>query len=142
MKIVVMFLLLYGAVFADVLKVKDKFPYDSFSDQFEKKLAITPQTKEIIISFSKKNGKAVKAFLQTHKGYLEKRQAVYLADVSSVPSLAMSLFMKPALQKNNFRVGLIEDEKIAEILPKVEGKTTVIHLEKMYIKSIKFIDKL
>ena len=142
MKIVVMFLLLYGAVFADVLKVKDKFPYDSFSDQFEKKLAITPQTKEIIISFSKKNGKAVKTFLQTHKGYLKKRQAVYLADVSSVPSLVMSLFMKPALQKNNFRVGLIEDEKIAEILPKVEGKTTVIHLEKMYIKSIKFIDKL
>ena len=142
MKITVIFLLLCSAVFADVLKVKDKFPFHSFSDQFEKKLAITPQTKEIIISFSKKNGKAVKAFLQTHKGCLEKKQAVYLADVSSVPSLAMSLFMKPALQKNNFRVGLIEDEDIANVLPKVEGKTTVISLDKMYIKSIKFIDSL
>ena len=142
MKITVIFLLLCSAVFADVLKVKDTFPYDSFSDQFEKKLAITSQTKEIIISFSKKNGKAVKAFLQTHKGYLEKRQAVYLADVSSVPSLAMSLFMKPALRKNNFRVGLIEDEEIVEILPKIEGKTTVIRLEKMHIKSIKFVDSL
>lgn len=142
MKIIVIFLLLCAAVFADVLKVKDKFPYDSFMDQFEKKLAVTPQTKEIIISFSKKNGKAVKAFLQTHKGYLEKRQAVYLADVSSVPSLAMSLFMKPALQKNNFSVGLIEEEEITEILPKVEGKITVIRLENMYIKSIKFIDSL
>ena len=70
MKITVIFLLLYGVLFADILKVKDKFPYDSFSDQFDKKLAITPQTKEIIISFSKKNGKIVKAFLQTHKGYL------------------------------------------------------------------------
>ena len=142
MKITVIFLLLCSAVFADVLKIKDKFPYDSFMDQFEKKLAITPQTREIIISFSKKNGKAVKAFLQTHKGYLEKKQAVYLADVSSIPSLAMSLFMKPKLQKNNFCVGLIEDEEIANILPKVEGKTTVIKLEKMYIKSIKFIDSL
>ena len=142
MKIIVMFLLFYGVLFADVLKVKDKFPYDSFIDQFKKKLAITPQTKEIIISFSKKNGKAVKAFLQTHKGYLEKKQAVYLADVSSVPSLVMSLFMKPSLQKNNFRVGLIEDEEIANILPQVEGKTTVIRLEKMHIKSIKFIDSL
>ena len=142
MKITVIFLLLYGVLFADVLKVKDKFPYDSFSDQFEKKLAITPQTKEIIISFSKKNGKAVKAFLQTHKGYLKKRQAVYLADVSSVPSLIMSLFMKPALKKYDFSVGLIEDEEIAEILPNVEGKTTVIRLEKMHIKSIKFIDNL
>ncbi|WP_415405962.1 hypothetical protein ACLHDG_09350 [Sulfurovum sp. CS9] len=142
MKIAVILLLFYGVLFADVLKVKDKFPYDSFSDQFENKLLITPQTKKIIISFSKKNGKAVKAFLQTHKGYLEKKQAVYLADVSSVPSLAMLLFMKPALQKNNFSVGLIEDEEIANILPKVEGKTTVIRLEKMYIKSIKFIDKL
>ena len=142
MKIIVIFLLLCVAVFADVLNVKDKFPYDSFSDQFDKKLAITPQTKEIIISFSKKNGKAVKAFLQTHKDYLKKRQAVYLADVSSVPSLVMSLFMKPALQKNNFSVGLIEDEEVANIFPKVEGKTTVIRLEKMYIKSIQFIDSL
>ena len=142
MKITVIFLLLYGLLFADVLKVKDKFLYDSFSDQFEKKLAITPQTKEIIISFSKKNGKAVKAFLQTHKGYLKKRQAVYLADVSSVPSLAISLFMKPSLQKNNFSVGLIEDEEIAETLPTVEGKTTVIRLKKMHIKSIKFINSL
>jgi len=142
MKITVIFLLLCSAVFANVLKVKDTFPYDSFSDQFEKKLAITPQTKEIIISFSKKNGKAVKSFLQTHKGYLEKKQAVYLADVSSVPSLVMSLFMKSALQKNNFRVGLIEDEEIVEILPKVEGKTTVLRLEKMHIKSIKFVDTL
>ena len=142
MKIIVIFLLLYSVLFADVLKVKDKFPYNSFVDQFEKKLAITPQTKEIIISFSKKNGKAVKAFLQTHKGYLEKKQAVYLADVSSVPSLAMSLFMKPALKKYNFSVGLIEDEEIAEILPNVEGKTTVISLDKMHIKSIKFMDNL
>jgi len=142
MKITVIFLLLYGVLFADVLKVKDKFPYDSFSDQFDKKLAITPQTKEIIISFSKKNDKAVKAFLQTHKGYLEKKQAVYLADVSSVPSLAMSLFMKPALKKYNFSVGLIEDEEIAEILPNVEGKTTVISLDKMHIKSIRFVDSL
>ncbi len=142
MKITVIFLLLCSAVFADALKVKDTFPYDSFIDQFEKKLTITPQTKEIIISFSKKNGKAVKAFLQTHKGYLEKKQAVYLAGVSSVPSLAMSLFMKPALKKNNFRVGLIEDEEIVELLPKIEGKTTVIRLEKMHIKSIKFVDSL
>ena len=142
MKIAVIFLLLYSVLFADVLKVKDKFPYDSFSDQFDKKLAITPQTKEIIISFSKKNGKAVKAFLQTHKDYLKKRQAVYLADVSSVPSIAMSFFMQPAMQKYNFSIGLIEDEEIAEVLPAVEGKTTVIRLDKMYIKSITFVDSL
>jgi hypothetical protein len=142
MKITVIFLLLYGAVFADALKVKDTFPYDGFIDQFDKKLAITPETKEIIISFSKKNGKVVKTFLETHKGYLKKRQAVYLADVSSVPSLVMSFFMKPALQKYNFSVGLIEDGEIAETLPTVEGKTTVISLEKMHIKSIKFIDNL
>jgi len=105
-------------------------------------LAVTPQTKEIIISFSKKNGKAVKAFLSTHKGYLKKRQAVYLADMTSAPSLAMSLFMMPALKKYDFSVGLIEDDDIAERLPKVEGKSTVIKLEKLYIKSIKFVDRL
>ena len=142
MKITVIYLLLCSVLFADILKVKDTFPYDSFMDQFDKKLVITSETKEVIISFSKKNGKAVKAFLQTHKGYLEKKQAVYLADVSSVPSLAMSLFMKPALKKYNFSVGLIEDEEIARMFPKVAEKTTVIRLEKMHIKSIKFVDSL
>ena len=142
MKTSILFLFLSGALFADVLKVNDKFPFPSFSDQFEKKLAVTPQTKEIIISFSKKNGKAVKAFLSTHKGYLKKRQAVYLADMTSAPSLAMSLFMMPALKKYDFSVGLIEDDDIAERLPKVEGKSTVIKLEKLYIKSIKFVDRL
>ena len=39
-------------------------------------------------------------------------------------------------------VGLIEDEKIVETLPSVEGKTTVIRLEKMHIKSIKFVEGL
>jgi len=142
MKITILLLFLSGISFANVLKVGDIFPSNHFSDQFEKKLAITSQTKEIIISFSKKNGKAVKAFLENHKGYLKERQAVYLADMTSAPSLAISLFMKPALKKYGFSVGLIEDDEIAERLPKVEGKTTVISLEKMTIKSIKFVDRL
>ncbi len=142
MKISILFLFLSAVLLADVLKVNDTFPFDHFTDQFEKKLTISSQTKEIIISFSKKNGKEVKAFLATHKGYLKKRQAVYLADVTSAPSIAMSLFMKPALRKYDFSVGLIEDDAIAERLPKAEGKTTVITLEKMIIKSIKFVDGL
>lgn len=142
MKITIIFLFLSGALLADVLKVSERFPFNSFSDQFEKKLPITPQTREIIISFSKKNGKAVKAFLESHKGYLKKRQAVYLADMTSAPSLAMSLFMMPALKKYDFSVGLIEEEAIAARLPRKEGKTTVIHLENMIIKSIKYKDRL
>ncbi len=142
MKIIIMFLLLLEILFADVLNVDDKFPFHSFSDQFEKKLTVTPQTKEIIISFSKKNGKAVKAFLESRKGYLKQRDAIYLADVTSAPSIAMSLFMKPALKKYDFSVGLIEDDAMAERLPKMEGKTTVIRLDKMIITSITYKDRL
>jgi len=139
MKTTIILLFLSGVLFADVLKVGNIFPLNRFYDQFEKKLAITPQTKEIIISFTKENSKEVKAFLATHKGYLKKRQAVYLADVTSAPSLAISLFVKPELKKYDFSVGLMEDDEIGEILPKVEGKTTVIGLDKMLIKSIKFV---
>jgi len=62
--------------------------------------------------------------------------------VTSAPSIAMSLFMKPALKKYDFSVGLIEDDEIAGRLPKVEGKTTVIRLEKMIITSITYKDRL
>ncbi len=142
MKISILFLFLSAVLLADVLKVKDKFPFPSFSDQFEKKLAVTPQTKEIIISFSKKNGTEVKSFLESHKGYLKQRQALYLADVTVAPALAMSLFMKPALKKYDFSVGLIEEDAIAKRLPRKEAKTTVIRLDKMMITSITYKDML
>jgi len=142
MKATLTFLFLSAILLADVLKVNETFPFDHFTDQFEKKLTVSSQIKEIIISFSKKNGTEVKAFLESHKGYLKQRHAVYLADVTSAPSIAMSLFMKPALKKYDFSVGLIEDDTIAERLPKKEGQTTVIRLEKMLIKSIKFVDSL
>ena len=142
MKISILFLFFSAVLLADVLKINDKFPFDHFKDQFEKKLTVNSQTKEIIISFSKKNGTEVKAFLESHKGYLKQRHAIYLADVTSAPSIAMSLFMKPALKKYDFSVGLIEDDSIAERLPKKEGKTTVIRLDKMLIKSIKFVNSL
>ena len=142
MKTTVLFFFLSALVFADVLKVNDIFPFQSFSDQFEKKLAITPQTKEIIISFSKKNGAEVKAFLESHKGYLKTKKAVYLADVTSAPALAMSLFMKPALKKYDFSVGLIEEDAIAKRLPKKEGSTTVIRLDNMQITAINFVKSL
>jgi len=142
MKTALLFLCLSGVLLADVLKVSDKFPFPDFTDQFEKKLTISSQTKEIIISFSKKNGTEVKAFLESHKGYLKQRHAVYLADVTSAPSIAMSLFMKPALKKYDFSVGLIEDDAIADRLPRKEGKTTVIHLDKMMITSITYKDRL
>jgi len=142
MKISILFLFLSAVLLADVLKVNDTFPFTHFKDQFEKKLTVNSQTKEIIISFSKKNGTEVKAFLESHKGYLKQRHAIYLADVTSAPSLAMSLFMKPALKKYDFSVGLIEDDAIAEKLPKMEGKTTVIRLDNMMIISITYKDRL
>ena len=142
MKTALLFLCLSAILLADVLKVNDTFPFSHFTDQFEKKLIVNSQAKEIIISFSKKNGTDVKAFLESHKGYLKQRQALYLADVTAAPSLAMSLFMKPALKKYAFSVGLIEDDDIAQKLPKKEGKTTVIRLDKMIIKSIKYKDRL
>jgi len=142
MKISILFLFLSAVLLADVLKVNEIFPFTHFKDQFEKKLTVNSQTKEIIISFSKKNGTEVKAFLESHKGYLKQRHAIYLADVTSAPFIAMSLFMKPALKKYDFSVGLIEDNDIAERLPKKEGKTTVIRLDNMMIISITYKDRL
>ena len=142
MKILILFISLCLFLSADTLKVNDKFPFSSFNDQFDKKLVVTSQTKEIIVSFSKDNGKIVKAFLENHKGYLKKRQGVFLVDMTSAPSFAMVLFMKPMLQKYDFLVGFVEDDKVAKRLPKVEGKITVISLEKRIIKSIKYVDGL
>jgi hypothetical protein len=136
-----MLLLPYG-LFAQPLSVGTTIEATQFKDQFEKNLTITAQTQQLIVVFSKVEGEKVKAFLEANPNYLRENNALYLMDVTPVPSMVMSMFMLPKFKKYTYPIGLIEDETILKTLPKKEKFITLITLDNLKITAIEFIEAL
>jgi len=134
-------LLPFGLV-ADTLKEGTLIQAPVIKDQFEKTVSITPQTKQIIIAYTKSQGDVLKAFFEANPHYLSENNALYLMDATSVPSLVMSMFMMPKFKKYTYSIGLIEDKKDVAYFPKKEDQLTIISLDNLNVTAIDFKEKL
>ncbi len=135
-------LLLPFGLFADALKEGTPIQAPLIKDQFEKNVSITPQTKQIIIAYTKSHGDVMKAFLEANPNYLADNNALYLMDATSVPSVVMSMFMMPKFKKYSYSIGLLENEKDLSYFPKKEDRLTVITLDNLNVTAITFQEKL
>lgn len=138
----VLILVLPWLLQADMLRVKDTFPAINVQDQFDNKSRIVTSTKQLIIAFSKEQGESIKQFLQANPTYLNEHNALYWMDTSKVPSFVMSMFMMPKFKEYPYTIGIIEDEKILSLLPKEEGKITILTLDNLTITNIVFKEAL
>ena len=139
--LVAMLLLPFG-LFADTLKEGTSIQAPIIKDQFEKNINITPQTKQIIIAYTKYQGDVMKAFFEVHPNYLSDNNALYFMDATAVPSLVMSMFMMPKFKKYTYGIGIINNEKDAAYFPKKEDRLTVITLDNLSVTAIDFKEKL
>ena len=123
------------------VKVGDAFPVFNLQDQFEVKMQVPTKGKvTLILSFEKDVSSEVKTFIDTQKkNYLEDNHIMYISDISPMPSLITSLFALPKMKKFNFRVALINEDNVADVIPREEGKVTRITLQNNHIKSIEFV---
>ncbi|WP_333804882.1 hypothetical protein [Sulfurospirillum sp.] len=135
-------LLLPFGLFADTLKEGVSIQAPIIKDQFEKNVNITPQTKQIIIAFTKSQGDVMKAFIEANPNYLSENNALYFMDATSVPSMVMSMFMMPKFKKYTYSIGLLENEKDVAYFPKKEDRMTVITLDNLSVTAISFQEKL
>ncbi|MGM0623729.1 MAG: hypothetical protein ACQESH_06875 [Campylobacterota bacterium] len=126
------------AVMANSLEIGQKFPYENFENQHGNMLAIDKSTKNVIIAFTKAQGKIVDTHLQKQKDYLQKTNSVYLTDVSNVPSFVMKMFMLPKFKQYDYEMGFVKDEVKAQTLPRKGENLTLIELDNLEITSIKF----
>ncbi len=111
------------------------------NDQFDKPHTVNADTKTILVSFEKSTGEHVNEFLSTKESnFLEKNNAVFIADISGMPSIITSLFALPKMKKYNYNVLLIYDEEDKRFL-RQEERITVYTLEEGVIKSISYIQK-
>jgi len=86
----------------------------TLNDQFGNPQTLSKDTQKIIFAFSKDMGHMCNEFFAS-KGptYLKDHKAVFIADLSSAPSLIRSMFILPGLKDFKHQVLILEDKELA-----------------------------
>ena len=137
-KLIFTVLLALGA-FANSLTVGSDVSSITIKDQFEKINTIAQNTKTILFASDKETSDILKEYLLSKEGdILTKNNAVYVADISGMPSLITKFFALPKMQKYPFQVMLLDDTNKA-FFEKQEGKIIVYTLNDLKVTQKKTI---
>jgi len=131
----------YSATATDGINVGSKITF-TLPDQFDKAHTLTNDTKKLILVFAKATGHTVKEFLKTQSAdYLSKKNALFVADISPMPTVIRNTFALPDFKKSSYSVLLIYDEEIAKELKNVDNaeKIAGATMENGVVKDIKFV---
>lgn len=86
----------------------------ALNDQNDKPYTLSKDTKSIVFAFSKETGHLCNEFFVTQDDlYLHNNKAVFVANISSAPSIIRSMYIIPGLQDFNHRVLVLDDENTA-----------------------------
>jgi len=131
----------YSATATNGINIGSKIEF-TLPDQFDKPHSLTDNIKKIILVFAKSTGHTVKAFLNSQdKEYLTKRDTIFVADISPMPTVIRNTFALPDLKKSPYSVLLIYDENIAKSLKneKEAGKIAIVTLKNGVVEKVKYI---
>ena len=104
----------YQASATDSINIGSTIAF-TLPDQFDKAHSLTANTKKVIFVFAKATGHTVKMFLKEQgKNYLTEKNALFVADISPMPTVIRNTFALPDLKKSDYSVLLIYDGKIAK----------------------------
>lgn len=126
-------------VLVNALSLGKDVPNISIKDQFDKNHTITSNVKTILFASDKGTSEILRDFLLAKdKDFLKKNSAVYVADISGMPSLIARFFALPKMRDYPFSVLLLDDTN-KDNFDKEEGKIIVYSLENKKVKDIKKI---
>ncbi|ADG94773.1 conserved hypothetical protein [Arcobacter nitrofigilis DSM 7299] len=128
-------------LYANSFEVNQNIGTFSLPNQFDKKQTIDSSITTILVSFEKGTGKDVNQFLASKdKDFLKNHHAVFIANISGMPSIITRMFALPKMRDYKHSVLLIYDDDDKRFVSQ-EGKTTLYKLKDGVIKSISFITK-
>jgi len=118
MKFLAVLLLVLSAACAQAVEVGERLAPWTLLDQFDQPYSLNDELQVLLVARSMAGAKLLAAALdQQPKGYLESRKAVFLADISRMPSVIAAAFAVPAMRDYNYRVMLDRDARIAPRYP-------------------------
>ena len=118
MKFFAVLLLALSATCAQAVEVGERLAPWTLLDQFDQPYSLDDELQVLLVARSMAGAKLLAAALdQQPKGYLEARKAVFLADISRMPSVIATAFAVPAMRDYNYRVMLDRDARIVPRYP-------------------------
>ena len=130
MKIVIALLLSTLSMLAQAANVGDSLKPWTLSDQYDQPYTLNDKTQILLVARNMDGAKLVKEALKDQvKGYLEARNAVFVADIQGMPSLIGKLFAIPAMRDYSYRVLLDRDGSVAANYPGAQDKVLWLQLD-------------
>lgn len=119
-----------GLAIAAALVVGSELPAITLADQHEATATIGPDVRIVVLTRDMAAGDVVKdGFSGMDQAALELRRAVYVADISGMPSMIASMFAIPKMRDRSYRILLDRDGGATRDFPYVEGRPTVLFVE-------------
>ncbi len=131
MKYGIMAGLLLLASSAQALETGEQLASWTLLDQFEQPYTLNDQLQVLLVAHDMPAAKLLNQALEGQpKGYLESRQAIFVADVSRMPALISSLFAVPAMRDYSYRVLLDHEPRVVPRYPVTDGKVLWLSLDR------------
>ena len=128
--VLAVFMLLFCASAMALEKGERLLPW-TLLDQFDKAYTLDQQARILLVARNMTGAKLLKAALEGKpKGFLEARQAVFVADVSRMPAVISTLFAVPAMRDYNYRVLLDSQSRVASRYPAAEDQVLWLDLDR------------
>jgi len=115
------------------------WPMLELSDQHDKPVRISPAIRLVIFAAEKPASDLVIRVLGAQgRNTLERTGAVYLADISAMPSIVTRMFALPKLRGLPFPVGLAREAAAVADLPRRPGAATVLTLKDGQVTQVQY----
>ncbi|MDN7143891.1 FAD/FMN-containing dehydrogenase [Pseudomonas sp. JQ170] len=131
MKYPIVLLLSLMPLLAQAVEVGERLAPWTLQDQHDQAYSLNDQTRILLVARTMDGAKLVKAALADRpKGYLEERNAVFVADIQRMPALISKLFAIPAMRDYSYRVLLDREGSVATRYAGAEDKVLWLQLDK------------
>jgi hypothetical protein len=109
-------------------------------DQNEKAHRIDESVQIIFFAREMEGGKVIRALLDAEgPEYLMKQRALYVADISDMPTLIANMVAIPKMREERPYPTLLDrDGKITAPFPSEEGRVTILVLDRLRVKAIHY----
>jgi len=137
---VAIFFLLSVAAYAEsegAYVVGDSISQISLENQHGEVGVVDESTRILLFSRDMDGGKLLQAALaDVEPGFLAEKDAVYVSDISGMPSLVARLFALPKMRKRPYPMLLDRTGEATSRLPDVDAKATLIFLRSLVIERV------
>ncbi|MCK5111768.1 MAG: hypothetical protein KAQ94_09630 [Arcobacteraceae bacterium] len=140
LKIFIIFILNFTFINA-AIKIDTNIQPFKLLDQFDKEHKLTKDTREVIFVFQKSTGHLVKDYLDTvESDFLAKRDALFVMDLSAVPSLLKFIVLHNLIDYK-YPILLLDDEDMTKVYLDIEkcDKVMIVKLNNFKITNIEYV---